>query len=61
MSLVAITETRGEKMSNYEDVGICPECKEHCTFIRTDEDGNELSPEDEGYDEAEALSECCGW
>lgn len=39
---------------------ICPECREHCEFTRTDEDGEELSRTSPLWDEADLLSECCG-
>ena len=45
---------------SYEDMGICPECHEHCEFVRYNDNGDEMKPDDEGYDEAESTSECCG-
>ena len=28
----------GAEAGDFEDVGICPDCKEHCEFIEDDED-----------------------
>jgi len=39
---------------------ICPQCKEHCEFIKTNKHGGELDPKSREWDETEALSECCG-
>lgn len=30
----------------YEDMGICPDCKEHCEFVDLDEEEEELKKED---------------
>ena len=32
------SECCGAEGGDYEDVGICPDCKEHCDFIEDDED-----------------------
>jgi len=39
------SECCGAYNSEYEDFGICPECKEHCDFIEEDEpEDDKLSP-----------------
>ena len=32
------SECCGAAAGDYEDVGICPDCKEHCDFIEEDDE-----------------------
>ena len=45
---------------SYADMGICPDCKEHCEFEKTDEDGEPMDEDHPDYDDADLLSNCCG-
>ncbi len=42
------------------EMGMCPQCREHCEFVKTDEHGEELDPKDPAFEETEAWSDCCG-
>jgi len=46
---------------SFTDLGICPQCRDYCTWAVRDENGEEMDTSDPLYDETEESPDCgCG-